>query len=116
MLKKNKLKIVKVSQNKINGGSIRCFVTHQENDSFLNKQNLKKIKKLLKYETKNNISSKKYFINFNSNILNIKKKLISIIQEINKNSKKIYILGASTKGNTILQYLGINKKDDTFCN
>jgi hypothetical protein len=110
LLKKNKLKIVKVSQNKINGGSIRCFVTHQENDSFLNKQNLKKIKKLLKYETKNNISSKKYFINFNSNILNIKKKLISIIQEINKNSKKIYILGASTKGNTILQYLGINKK------
>ena len=42
LLKKNKLKIVKVSQNKINGGSIRCFVTHQENDSFLNKQNLKK--------------------------------------------------------------------------
>ena len=30
LLKKNKLKIVKVSQNKINGGSIRCFVTHQE--------------------------------------------------------------------------------------
>ena len=31
LLKKNKLKLFKVSKNDINGGSIRCYVTHEEN-------------------------------------------------------------------------------------
>ena len=36
LLKKNKLKLFKVSQNSINGGSIRCYVTHQDNNLFSN--------------------------------------------------------------------------------
>ena len=47
---------------------------------------------------------------FNKNIQNIEKKLNSKIDLILKQKKKIYILGASTKGNTILQFLNVDNK------
>lgn len=110
LLKKNKLKLFKVSQNSINGGSIRCYVTHQDNNLYSNFKNLKKINKLLKNEKKLKVNSIGYYSKFNKKISHIKKNLLSIIKRINQKSQKIYILGASTKGNTILQYLGLDSK------
>lgn len=111
LLKMNKLKIFKVSQNSINGGSIRCYVTHENNNLFSNSLDDKKIKKLIDYEKKIKVNSVSYYSKFNTKISRIKKKLLFIINKINQKSKKIYILGASTKGNTILQYLGLDKKN-----
>ena len=110
LLNVNKLKLIKVSQNLINGGSIRCYVTHQDNNLFSNFSNLKKINKLLNYEKRVKVNSIGYYSKFNKKISHIKKNLLSIIKRINKKSLKIYILGASTKGNTILQYLGLDSK------
>ena len=49
-------------------------------------------------------------INSSLSINIIKKKLLYIINNILKNKETIYVLGASTKGNTILQFLEIDNK------
>ena len=39
------LKIFKISRNNINGGSIKCFVTHRNNNKYDNKLDLLNLKK-----------------------------------------------------------------------
>ncbi len=110
LLKKHNLKMFNVSRNTINGGSIRCFVTHSDNIIYDKNENIKKIKKLISYEKKIKIKRTYIYDKFDKNINIIKKKLISKIKSILKKKNKIYVLGASTKGNTILQFLNINDK------
>tara|TARA_B100000795_G_C22555961_1_gene344371 strand:- start:53 stop:631 length:579 start_codon:yes stop_codon:yes gene_type:complete len=109
-MKHNSLKIFKVTKNKINGGSIRCYVTHDKNTMYDQQKNTIYLNKLLKNEKKLKIKSVEIYKNFFSNISKIKIKLKKIIEDIKKNNKSIYVLGASTKGNTILQFLDINNK------
>ena len=56
------------------------------------------------------ISSKGTMINFFKQIKNIKIKLINYLKKIKKNNQIIHGYGASTKGNVLLQYFGIDKK------
>ena len=44
-MKKTDMKIFKIQFNEINGGSIRCYVTHSSNQNYDNKNNLNVIKK-----------------------------------------------------------------------
>ncbi len=110
LLNKHKLKIFNISRNTINGGSIRCFVCHSKNNIYDTDKNLNKIKNLISYEKKIKVKKSNIYDKFNKNIKFIKKKINSKIDLILKKKKKIYILGASTKGNTILQFLDIDNK------
>ena len=110
LMKKNGLKIFNLSRNSINGGSIRCFVTHEKNSIYDKKQNIYKVKKLIKNEKKLKINSLYPYKKFYKNILKIKFDLKQLILSIRKQDKSIFILGASTKGNTILQFLNLNNK------
>ena len=110
LMKKNGLKIFNLSRNSINGGSIRCFVTNEKNSIYDKKQNIYKIKKLIKNEKKLKINSLYPYKKFYKNILKIKFDLKQLILSIKKQGKSIFILGASTKGNTILQFLNLNSK------
>lgn len=110
LLKKHKLKIFNISRNTINGGSIRCFVCHSKNNIYDNGKNLNKIKNLISYEKKIKVKKSNIYHKFSKNIEYIKKKINSKIDLILKKKKKIYVLGASTKGNTILQFLDIDNR------
>jgi SAM-dependent methyltransferase len=110
LMEKNGLKIINVFKNSINGGSIKCYVTHKENIKYDKKNNFLKIKKLLQIEKKIKIGSTVPYKKFYKNCLNIKNNLNKLIQKIIKQKKTIFILGASTKGNTILQFLNIDHK------
>ena len=110
LMKNNGLKIFKVKKNKINGGSIRCFVTQDKNIMYDQKENIAYLNRLLKNEKKLKIKSTKIYKKFFLNISKIKIKLKKIIENIKDKNKSIYVLGASTKGNTILQYLDIDNK------
>ena len=110
LMKKNGLKIFNLSRNSINGGSIRCFVTHEKNSIYDKKQNIYKVKKLIQNEKKLKINSLYPYKKFYKNILKIKFDLKQLILSIKKRGKSIFVLGASTKGNTILQFLNLNSK------
>ena len=110
LMQSHGLKIFKVKKNKSNGGSIRCFITHDKTTTYDKKINLIYFNKLLKNEKKLKIQNTKIYEEFFSNVSKIKIKLNKIIKEIKKRNESIYILGASTKGNTILQFLNIDNK------
>ena len=104
------MKLVKIKFNNVNGGSIRCFVTHKNNNIYDNKKNIEFYKKLIKVENKLKIKKTKIYKKFSYEMNKLKKTIKSKIQIIKKNNKTLYVLGASTKGNTILQFLDVNKK------
>ena len=43
-----------------------------------------------------------------------KTKMVNFIKKLKKKNKKIFLYGASTKGNTLLQYYGINSNSIPF--
>jgi 2-polyprenyl-3-methyl-5-hydroxy-6-metoxy-1,4-benzoquinol methylase len=110
LMKSNGLKIFKVTKNKINGGSIRCFVTHEKNEIYDQKKFINSINKMFTIERKIKINSTKIYNNFYTKINKFKVTLQRIIKNIKKKNQTIYVLGASTKGNTILQFLDIDSK------
>ena len=109
-MKINGLKIFKVSKNKINGGSIRCFVSHDDNNAYDQSDNLAFLDKFFKDELKLKIKNTKIYKKFFLNITKIKIRLNRLINDIKIKNKSIYVLGASTKGNTILQFIDIDNK------
>ena len=105
LMKKANLKIINVSFNEVNGGSISLDVAK-------NKSNLYKkspmVDWLLKRETMHGYNS--HFVQkaFYQKCKNHKTLLKDLLVMLNKNGNKIYGYGASTKGNVILQYCKIN--------
>ena len=90
----NGLEIFKIEENEVNGGSYRIFCRK------LNKGSIK-----LKYE--NVLGSVKSFY---KRIKLNKIKTVRFIKKELKKNKKIFLYGASTKGNTVLQYYNLNNK------
>jgi len=109
LMKKNDLKIFDITRNKINGGSIRCFVTHESNKLYDKSKKMTKIKKLKNYEKKINIKTLKPYKEFYKKITILKNKMKDLLYSINQQKKTIHIYGASTKGNTILQWYDIDR-------
>ena len=108
LIQKHNMKIVDVSLNEINGGSIEIICTRKDNKCKINYQ---KIHSLLKDEKKINNSS---FLNFNNRIQNVKLKLNNFFKK-NKD-RKIIGYGASTKGNIVLNHCNIdNSKLNLIC-
>ena len=94
LFEKNGLEIFKIEENDINGGSYRIYCRKFNKGSIKLKN--ENVLKLLKGFTKRVEKNKKMTVKF------INKKL--------QQGKKIYLYGASTKGNTVLQYYGLNHK------
>ena len=98
LFENNGLEIFKIEENNINGGSYRIFCRKFKNGSIkLKNENI-------------NLMMKKFIkrVKFN------KKIMINFIKKQKKQNKNIYLYGASTKGNTLLQYYNLNFKTIPF--
>jgi len=98
------MKVVNVEFNDINGGSIRCYVTHIENFKFKNRDNQRTIELIRQQEFDLELDTDKPYKNFQDRINEHKEELANLIKGLKRQGKKIHIYGASTKGNTILQW------------
>jgi hypothetical protein len=99
------LKVFDVELNKSNGGSFRIFVCHKSSPYIVNK---KSINNLLDKENILESNGMMEFEQFKKRVNSMRENLVNFIKnEVNK-GKKIYIYGASTKGNTLLQYYGLD--------
>ncbi len=94
LFESNGLEIFKIEENEINGGSYRIFCRKFKKGSIsLPRENvLTSVKNFVKRAERNKLVTMKF----------IKKEV--------KKRKKIFLYGASTKGNTLLQYYKINNK------
>ena len=94
LFEKNGLKIFKIEENDINGGSYRIFCK-------------KNISHSIAYKEQTSLSRIRAFIR---RVELNKKRCLTFLNKAIKKGFKIFIYGASTKGNTLLQYYGINNK------
>ena len=108
ILKKAEMKLIKVSLNDINGGSIRCFATHIDNPEFRKFEHSQFIRELLQAESDLGLHTEKPYREFQVRIDAHKEELSSLLNNLKREGKRIHVYGASTKGNTILQLCGID--------
>lgn len=109
ILKKSGLKIFKVENLEIHGGSLRYYITHEKNKKFkISKSYINQIKT----EINSGLSKFTTYKKFAKNVLLIKKKLIKIFKNIKQKNKKIVGYGASAKSVTVLNFC--NLKEDFF--
>jgi len=101
--------IIDLDFNDINGGSF--VVTFKKSDaSFV----CSKFLKYLKLEQDRNIKTKEFATQFFNRIKKSRKELISFLENCKNKNKTVGILGASTKGNVILNYCNISAHDIPF--
>ncbi len=102
------MKIFKISFNDINGGSIRCYATHKENSKQDIKENQQLINEIRHKEFDLELDTEKPYLAFQQRIEKLKTDLHDLLVKLKAEGKKVHIYGASTKGNTILQWCDID--------
>ncbi|MEK6899480.1 MAG: GDP-mannose 4,6-dehydratase, partial [Nanoarchaeota archaeon] len=107
MAEREGLRIVDVSFNDTNGGSFRIMVCHK-NAHFVSRTD--KVQSILAKEQALGLHTTKPYHEFKDRVEEIKNKLVEFLTSEKKKGKSIYIYGASTKGNTLLQYFGLDTK------
>lgn len=100
-------KIIDVKFNSCNGGSFRVYFAKKESKNFIEATEL--INSILKDEEDFGLPSENIFKEFVKNCDEQVKKLVDFINKVNDEGKNIYIYGASTKGNCLLQYANIGE-------
>jgi 2-polyprenyl-3-methyl-5-hydroxy-6-metoxy-1,4-benzoquinol methylase len=110
ILKQSDMKVFNATLNDINGGSLRCYATHTTNFRYKNEQYLQNIKAIHNDEFDLELDTDKPYKNFQDRINVHRDELITLLKKLKMEGKKIHIYGASTKGNTILQWCNIDNK------
>ncbi len=102
------MKIFDAELNNINGGSIRCFATHVDNFAFQKREPSKQLAALRAKEFELELDTAKPYRDFQDRIEKHRDELRDVLRGIRQEGKTIHIYGASTKGNTILQFCGLD--------
>lgn len=108
LVKAANLKIINVELNDCNGGSFRVAVAREGSCHIVNTDNVEKIRKM---EASLKLDTDTPFDEFLARIERNGAKINHFLMNAKNEGKTVYIYGASTKGNTLLQHyeIGTNK-------
>ena len=114
LLDKYKMKIVDCQLNDVYGGSFRIFIRKENakettfaNAPYRDVANYR-LKSVLAYEKTLGLNDTKIYKDFWNKIQKLKRDTMDFIKKEKKKGKKIWGYGASTKGNTLLQWFGLD--------
>ncbi len=105
LLSRHGLEIFHVEESTINGGSFITFISHKKVKSIQ-----ESVFRWSEYEKALKLNEVKIYNDFAKRVIRNKKKLYNLILSLAKKNKTIYVYGASTRGNTLLQYYQLNNK------
>jgi len=111
LLEKNGMRIADVELNDINGGSFQVTAV-RKNSSI--KSNVAVINKLEDEEKRLKLDQLEPYREFSEKVKRHRDDLKKLIGDLNKQGKKVFGYGASTKGNVMLQYCGFTSSDIPF--
>jgi SAM-dependent methyltransferase len=110
ILRQAGMQIFNVSFNDINGGSIRCFATHSETFRFRRAEFTRNVSTVRQKEFDLQLDTDRPYRTFQDRINVHREDLNALLRKLKREGKRIHIYGASTKGNTILQWCGIDNR------
>lgn len=103
------MKLVDVEMNNVNGSSYRFYIRKASGpDATVDA--VKRIAKVRFDEFNMALDTDEPYKKFKENIERNKNDLLFFINQERAKGKKIFVYGASTKGNVLLQYCGLNEK------
>ena len=114
LLKQLKLKFFYGELNSVNGGSIRLFVCKESCKKYDKPEYLNKLNSLKEEEKSYKLKDKNTFLNFQKTITRLKNATNIFVSKIINSNQKVLALGASTKGNILLQHFGLDKSKIPF--
>jgi NDP-4-keto-2,6-dideoxyhexose 3-C-methyltransferase len=107
--------ILDVQLNDVNGGSLRAFMCNSTadrtvfGDEAYRKDAAARVASLRDSEKDLRLDETAPYLEFAERVQGIKQQVCDFIQEQVEQEKKVYVYGASTKGNTMLQYFELDK-------
>ena len=101
------MKVIDVEFNNINGGSFSIIAAKSSSSHVVNQQKLQEIRNS---EETLKVNELDVFVEFRANVELEKKKLIDFLVEAQAEGLKVLGLGASTKGNVLLQYYNLSSQ------
>tara|TARA_Y100000992_G_scaffold302625_1_gene277764 strand:- start:2503 stop:3702 length:1200 start_codon:yes stop_codon:yes gene_type:complete len=105
LLNIHNLEIFDSEELPIHGGSCVAYISHKGK-----KKKSNKFLKMMKNEREKKMHLPETYINFSKNLNLIKEKNINFLRRCKKMKKTVFGLGAPVKGNTLLNYFGINRE------
>ncbi len=106
------LEIRDVELNAVNGGSVRLYIQHQSHSD--PRWQLigapERIKRIVHDERVIGLTNTATYQQFAERISSIKETIRRFVMDELANGKTFHVYGASTKGNTILQYFGLDRR------
>jgi NDP-4-keto-2,6-dideoxyhexose 3-C-methyltransferase len=106
--------IADVELNDVNGGSFRVYIRNRTADenSFGNeryrREAANRVRDLREQEAKMKLDELEPYQEFADRVKGIKKDVLGFVKTHVAQGKKVFVYGASTKGNTMLQYFGLD--------
>ena len=110
LMERHKLHIFDASTNAVNGGSVRVFITHKDNKIGYTSGGQANVENLLAKEMNLNLESASTYHNYYKKMKDLADKVKRYFESELAKGNKIVGLGASTKGNILLQFFGINNE------
>ncbi len=116
LLKQHDMRVVDVELNDINGGSFRIYIRKEGSDPYrfatAPYRDVAQIRvaSLLEYEKSLKLNEPDTYTAWFKKVLELKEKTVDFIKKEKKKGKPIWGYGASTKGNTLLQFFGLDDK------
>lgn len=100
-------KILDVEFNDINGGSFSVTVAKANGDLSV----LPSVQKILNDEVTKGLDTLVPYMDFAERVVKTRADLLNFIKTAHSNNKTVSVLGASTKGNVLLQYCNLTTKE-----
>jgi hypothetical protein len=107
MLERCGMRVIDVQMNAINGGSFAITACKK---CAPYRSNLPIIQWMLHQEEDMGLDTPRPYREFEENVFKHRKNLVSLIESIIGDGKKVFGYGASTKGNVLLQFCGLTSK------
>jgi len=102
------LKVFKVQLDDVNGGSIRCFATHAGNFRWSDSSFRDGLHALRSREFDMQLDTDRPYRDFQDRVNAHRVEFSRIVKDLKREGKRLHVYGASTKGNTLLQFCGID--------
>ncbi len=107
MLSRHGMAVHRIELNDVNGGSFRVFI-RKDGVGTAAPEDRAYVDRLREEETSMELDSDAPYAAFRESASRIRSELSALLKKLTTDGKKVYVYGASTKGNTILQYCGID--------
>ena len=109
LLARHRLELFDAELNDVNGGSFRIYIRHVGSRVGKERKGREiRLEKLRAFESHLALNERGIYDQFVSRIYSLRDDLCGFIKAETEKGKKIYIYGASTKGNTLLQFFKLD--------